>query len=67
MIKWRKRYELYGLDGLRNYSRRPFHSPNKIKDELENYIVACRVQLPAPQHLRIILIFFVLKTQLGMC
>lgn len=31
--KWWKRYALKGLKGLKNLSRRPKHSPKKIKDE----------------------------------
>ena len=31
--KWCKRYALKGLKGLKNLSRRPKHSPKKIKDE----------------------------------
>ena len=31
--KWCKRYALYGLKGLKDLSRRPKHSPKRIKDE----------------------------------
>ena len=31
--KWCKRYALYGLRGLKDLSRRPKHSPRRIKDE----------------------------------
>ena len=31
--KWCKRYALYGLRGLKDLSRRPKHSPKRIKDE----------------------------------
>lgn len=31
--KWCRRYAVYGVAGLKNKSRRPHHSPNRIKDE----------------------------------
>ena len=31
--KWCKRYAVYGIKGLKNKSRRPLHSPRRIKEE----------------------------------
>ena len=43
--KWLKRYQQSGLDGLKNYSRKPHHSPNKkINPQIEKWIINFRSQ-----------------------
>jgi transposase InsO family protein len=43
--KWRRRFELEGLDGLRDRSRRPVSSPAATPAEVEELIVRARKQL----------------------
>ena len=41
--KWNRRYIALGVDGLRDQSRRPHHSPNsKITREIESLILDLR-------------------------
>ncbi|NLE76997.1 MAG: helix-turn-helix domain containing protein [Chloroflexi bacterium] len=43
--KWRRRYQVEGVDGPRSRSRRPHHSPGqKVFAEQEPWIVALRTQ-----------------------
>ena len=44
--EWRKRYIEDGNDGLKDRSKRPHHSPNKIDSNLEDYIIKCREKVP---------------------
>src|SRR6266567_5078954 len=39
---WRKRYDIEGLDGLREVSRRPHHSPSRIAADVEAEICEMR-------------------------
>ncbi|MEA3497301.1 MAG: helix-turn-helix domain-containing protein, partial [Bacteroidota bacterium] len=41
------RFNEDGNKGLKNKSKRPHHSPNKISRKLEQYIIDCRKQNPA--------------------
>ena len=43
--KWRHRFEVEGLAGLEERSRRPLRSPRRVGDELEDLIVECRKRL----------------------
>jgi len=43
--KWLRRYQKDGLDGIRNKSRKPLVSPNKIPPDEEQYIVDLRDRL----------------------
>ncbi len=38
--KWIKRFEEAGLDGLKDQSRRPHHSPNQIPEEATELLLA---------------------------
>ncbi len=45
LSKWFKRYQAFGLDGLKEQSKRPHHSPNKkINDQIEKWIIDFRVK-----------------------
>lgn len=44
--KWLARYQSEGLEGLREQSRRPHHSPNKTPDHIEQLVVEARQQDP---------------------
>lgn len=44
IYKWLERYEQDGVDGLRDQSRRPLHSPNQVTAEVEAAIVAARLR-----------------------
>lgn len=39
---WRKRYERLGLDGLKEFSRRPHHSPARLPAEVEALVCELR-------------------------
>lgn len=39
IYKWVYRYEEYGLDGLKEQSRKPFNSPNQAEDDIIQLIV----------------------------
>ncbi|MEV2221591.1 helix-turn-helix domain-containing protein [Nocardia vinacea] len=39
---WRKRYEREGLDGLREVSRRPHHSPTRVAADVEAAVCEMR-------------------------
>lgn len=39
VYKWLKRYKEFGVDGLKERSRTPLHSPNQTKDEIVKLIV----------------------------
>jgi transposase InsO family protein len=39
---WRKRYERLGLDGLKEFSRRPHHSPRRVAADVEALICELR-------------------------
>lgn len=45
--KWLKRYEMQGLQGLEEYSRRPISSPNLTQPSLEAQVVKLRQEQPA--------------------
>jgi transposase InsO family protein len=45
--KWLRRYIKNGSIGLIDRSRRPFHSPNKVSDEIESAILEVRSQHPS--------------------
>lgn len=45
--KWLKRYREVGEKGLGDRSRRPIHSPQRSKVEIENIVVEARQQHPA--------------------
>lgn len=43
--KWHKRYQTKGINGLKELSRRPYHSPNqKLTDEMRDRILSLRKQ-----------------------
>ena len=42
IYKWLDRYQEQGVQGLRNLSRRPHHSPNQVSAEVEAAIVEAR-------------------------
>lgn len=52
--KWLERYEVDGLDGLRDQSRAPRNHPNEVLPEVAEAIVALRRQYPlwGPEKLR---------------
>jgi transposase InsO family protein len=39
IYKWLKRYEEFGIDGLKEQSRKPLHSPNQTKDDIVELII----------------------------
>jgi transposase InsO family protein len=43
---WLKRYKQSGIAGIAERSRRPHHSPNRTKEELEQCVVEVRKQYP---------------------
>lgn len=45
--KWLHRFEVAGVNGLEDHSRRPHHSPTRVAAELEETIVKLRGQHPA--------------------
>ena len=51
--RWCRYYREEGVEGLRNESRRPHHSPNRIHGNLVNQILHLRRQHPAWGALRI--------------
>ena len=42
-FKWKRRYELYGLDGLKELSRAPHHQAEQTDEALETAIVNIRI------------------------
>ena len=40
IYKWFSRYEQIGIDGLKEQSREPYHSPNQTKDTIINLLIA---------------------------
>ena len=45
--KWLKRYMETGIEGLRDQSRRPHHSPTQTSNEVETAIIQVRTQHPS--------------------
>lgn len=45
--KWLRRFETYGVDGLRDKSKSPRHSPNKTPKKIEELVVSLRDEQPA--------------------
>ena len=43
VFKWKRRYELYGLDGLKELSRAPHHQAEQTDEALETAIVNIRI------------------------
>ena len=42
--KWKNRYLKYGIDGLRDRSRKPYNiQPGKVSDEIEQEIINLRI------------------------
>jgi transposase InsO family protein len=42
--KWKRRYDAYGIDGLKNHSRKPHNIKNvKVTDELEKLVLELRL------------------------
>ena len=44
IYKWLERYQLQGLEGLKDLSRRPIHSPHQVSATVEDAIVAARLR-----------------------
>jgi len=40
IYKWLSRYEEFGIDGLKEQSRAPLHSPNQTRDDIVQLIIA---------------------------
>ena len=57
-FKWLKRYQELGEPGLKDQSRRPHNSPNKIKPEMEKRIVNIRKILAARSTLETFYAFY---------
>ena len=54
IYKWLERYELQGLDGLKDLSRRPHQSPKQVSEEVAAEIVAARLRWKwGPRKLRV--------------
>ncbi len=45
--KWLRRFQVAGVNGLEDHSRRPHHSPSRVAPEMEEAIVKLRGQHPA--------------------
>lgn len=45
--KWLRRFESDGVDGLRDKSKRPRHSPNKTPEKIEELVLSLRDKHPA--------------------
>lgn len=46
VYKWMKRFDLEGVAGLKDRSRRPHHSPNALDEKIRNQIVRLRQKMP---------------------
>lgn len=54
IYKWLERYELQGLEGLKDLSRRPHESPTQVSEEVSAAIVAARLRWKwGPRKLRV--------------
>lgn len=52
--KWLSRYQIEGVDGLKDRSRAPYHHPNETSREIEQWVIEARKRHPSwgPKKLR---------------